>query len=557
MEETKTRHEPNVSVENTNQQLEQPCETNEDNQKLLQDFPSSGDTCRKDEEPANEPNPLVPYGGGENEFIKQLEKDNQQARLQLGGQASDYDLEDLWEEDEDEHPEDQQEQQSNSEEETSVSSETTGSPDNSETKVDSPIVPYIEEEEALSGQDRSSENDQLSDAEGEDLSGQDRSSENDQLSDAEGEDLSGQDRSSENDQLSDAEGETKSDLSDEHFSPSGSVPEITSASIDVHDDDCNNNKDETCPPPKHSSTEVVIESNMPVHPNQQHDQPKNSPNTTKASSTLRGDDKDEDSLYWLEFRAAAAAAAADAAPPTNAGGCMCVTVTSALRPLGTVFKFVPLSATETEFDSTMQERIFSRFQCISCMKVYENMSLEELRLADYLDQRFKFVPLSATDIVINGTQQKNIITRHQCISCMKVFQDKSLEELRLGDYLANRRGTRTTIKFVPPSAKDTMMKGGTQVPIDTRYQCITRMEIYEDKSLEELRLADYQASGFAVGESQTTSTTDIASSVFQQPGTGEMLSAVVPNSATSTATLTTGPCKPKMPVFKVFLMNVI
>ena len=485
MEETKTRHEPNVSVENTNQQLEQPCETNEDNQKLLQDFPSSGDTCRKDEEPANEPNPLVPYGGGENEFIKQLEKDNQQARLQLGGQASDYDLEDLWEEDEDEHPEDQQEQQSNSEEETSVSSETTGSPDNSETKVDSPIVPYIEEEEALSGQDRSSENDQLSDAEGEDLSGRDRSSENDQLSDA--------------------EGETKSDLSDEHFSPSGSVPEITSASIDVHDDDCNNNKDETCPP-KHSSPEVVIESNMPVHPNQQHDQPKNSPNTTKASSTLRGDDKDEDSLYWLEFRAAAAAAAPDAAPPTNAGGCMCVTVTSALRPLGTVFKFVPLSATETEFDSTMQERIFSRFQCISCMKV---------------------------------------------------FQDKSLEELRLGDYLANRRGTRTTIKFVPPSAKDTMMKGGTQVPIDTRYQCITRMEIYEDKSLEELRLADYQASGFAVGESQTTSTTDIASSVFQQPGTGEMLSAVVPNSATSTATLTTGPCKPKMPVFKVFLMNVI
>ncbi|XP_034033490.1 nuclear pore complex protein Nup98-Nup96 isoform X2 [Thalassophryne amazonica] len=51
----------------------------------------------------------------------------------------------------------------------------------------------------------------------------------------------------------------------------------------------------------------------------------------------------------------------------------------------------------------------------------------------------------------------------------------------------------TTIKFNPPSGTDTMVKGGSTTSINTKHQCITAMKEYENKSLEELRLEDYQA----------------------------------------------------------------
>ncbi|XP_028823524.1 nuclear pore complex protein Nup98-Nup96 isoform X2 [Denticeps clupeoides] len=51
----------------------------------------------------------------------------------------------------------------------------------------------------------------------------------------------------------------------------------------------------------------------------------------------------------------------------------------------------------------------------------------------------------------------------------------------------------TTIKFNPPTGNDTMVKGGVTTSINTKHQCITAMKEYENKSLEELRLEDYQA----------------------------------------------------------------
>lgn len=51
----------------------------------------------------------------------------------------------------------------------------------------------------------------------------------------------------------------------------------------------------------------------------------------------------------------------------------------------------------------------------------------------------------------------------------------------------------TTVEFVPPCGQDSMSKNGVTSEIRTRHQCITAMTEYENKSLEELRMEDYQA----------------------------------------------------------------
>ncbi|XP_050415007.2 nuclear pore complex protein Nup98-Nup96 [Patella vulgata] len=49
----------------------------------------------------------------------------------------------------------------------------------------------------------------------------------------------------------------------------------------------------------------------------------------------------------------------------------------------------------------------------------------------------------------------------------------------------------TKIKFEPPSGQDSMVKNGQTKNITTRHQCITAMKHYEDKSIEELRYEDW------------------------------------------------------------------
>jgi nuclear pore complex protein Nup98-Nup96 len=50
----------------------------------------------------------------------------------------------------------------------------------------------------------------------------------------------------------------------------------------------------------------------------------------------------------------------------------------------------------------------------------------------------------------------------------------------------------TPVTFTAITGQDTMMKSGVASPISTRHQCITCMKEYENKSLEELRIEDYQ-----------------------------------------------------------------
>ena len=53
----------------------------------------------------------------------------------------------------------------------------------------------------------------------------------------------------------------------------------------------------------------------------------------------------------------------------------------------------------------------------------------------------KFIPPMGTDTIMNRNRQQSINTRHQCITLMREYENKSIEELRLEDYSANRKGT--------------------------------------------------------------------------------------------------------------------
>lgn len=54
---------------------------------------------------------------------------------------------------------------------------------------------------------------------------------------------------------------------------------------------------------------------------------------------------------------------------------------------------------------------------------------------------YKFVPVTGTDSMQKSGIAQTISTKHHCITCMKEYEGKSLEELRWEDYQANRRGT--------------------------------------------------------------------------------------------------------------------
>ena len=63
----------------------------------------------------------------------------------------------------------------------------------------------------------------------------------------------------------------------------------------------------------------------------------------------------------------------------------------------------------------------------------------------------------------------------------------------LGGGLGGMLGAQQPVKFEPIKAKDTANKNGVTYNVDTLLHCITGMTQYEQKSLEELRLDDYVA----------------------------------------------------------------
>ncbi|XP_047542742.1 nuclear pore complex protein Nup98-Nup96 [Vanessa atalanta] len=52
----------------------------------------------------------------------------------------------------------------------------------------------------------------------------------------------------------------------------------------------------------------------------------------------------------------------------------------------------------------------------------------------------KYNPMVGTDVVVKSGTSQNVNIKHHCITCMKEYEGKSLEELRLEDYVAGRKG---------------------------------------------------------------------------------------------------------------------
>ncbi|KAF8570816.1 hypothetical protein P879_02398 [Paragonimus westermani] len=71
----------------------------------------------------------------------------------------------------------------------------------------------------------------------------------------------------------------------------------------------------------------------------------------------------------------------------------------------------------------------------------------------------------------------------------------------------------TSVAFNPPITPDTVQRSGQQTQVNAKHMCITAMKEYQDKSLEELRLEDY-ALNRQSGGAAATSVAGTSSSLF-------------------------------------------
>ncbi|CAK5111642.1 unnamed protein product [Meloidogyne enterolobii] len=100
----------------------------------------------------------------------------------------------------------------------------------------------------------------------------------------------------------------------------------------------------------------------------------------------------------------------------------------------------------------------------------------------------------------------------------------------------NQQPTQTFAKFTPPSATDTMQLKGSQQQVQTKQMCISAMKEYETKSLEEIRCNDY-IGGRKVNTSvaPTNFAQPQGGVLFSKPGTGLFSTVTTTTPATSSS----------------------
>ncbi|KPJ15988.1 Nuclear pore complex protein Nup98-Nup96 [Papilio machaon] len=75
----------------------------------------------------------------------------------------------------------------------------------------------------------------------------------------------------------------------------------------------------------------------------------------------------------------------------------------------------------------------------------------------------KYNPVVGTDMVVKSGTSQNVHIKHHCITCMKEYEGKSLEELRLEDYTAGRKGASAGMfsSFQQPTENKPLFGGST------------------------------------------------------------------------------------------------
>lgn len=75
----------------------------------------------------------------------------------------------------------------------------------------------------------------------------------------------------------------------------------------------------------------------------------------------------------------------------------------------------------------------------------------------------KYNPVPGTDVMMKSGASTSINIKHHCITCMKEYENKSLEELRLEDYIAGRKGASNTGMFggFQPQTENKSLFGGS------------------------------------------------------------------------------------------------
>lgn len=77
----------------------------------------------------------------------------------------------------------------------------------------------------------------------------------------------------------------------------------------------------------------------------------------------------------------------------------------------------------------------------------------------------KYQEVIGTDTLIKNGQTNNVSTKHHCITAMKEYEAKSLEEIRTEDYMANRKGPQAGAAV--PQQQAGGMFGATAAPANT------------------------------------------------------------------------------------------
>ncbi|XP_057337105.1 uncharacterized protein LOC130675432 [Microplitis mediator] len=161
---------------------------------------------------------------------------------------------------------------------------------------------------------------------------------------------------------------------------------------------------------------------------------------------------------------------------------------------GTPVKFTPVSAFTTTVKQDVTRAISINHNSMAVMKEYKNKSLEKLRLEDDT-AGMKGASQSRQTTSTFGQPQKSI---QQTTSFGQANTTASTG--LFGTQEGFRSGTETglatvgtPVKFKPVVDSYAMVTLGVTQTISTKYRCITVMKEYKNKSLEELRLEDYTA----------------------------------------------------------------